>query len=142
MTGRLRRQHELQKKIKHTAEYDPELSDTSLAARYKCPLEFVRRTLRGEEIYPGYYITTAKRYGLGVKEVAEKMEQGQRWCAKCELWRDDREFGNTSNSSKTHRTSVCIGAKNERPGAKLRRNLQRATHTLDARDIQSSLATD
>ena len=103
----LKKQEALQKKILHTAAYDDTLSNTAIAKRHKVTIDFVRKTITGEKIYPGYYQATAKRYSLPIDEVVSQMEGGKRWCRRCHELRTETEFFYSSNGAPRHRSVNC-----------------------------------
>ncbi len=103
----LQEHNKLIAKILHTRSYDPELSATRIAKRHGCDISFVKRALKGEVQYPGYYRKLSKQYKLPVELIQEQMEQGKRYCPKCETFCETREFRATSGSSWRHLTAYC-----------------------------------
>ena len=103
----LESQRELQRKIRHTSQYDDTLSDTAIAKRFRCSVAFVKKTLAGEAVYPGKYQGQARRYGVPVKEYVRQLEAGNRYCSRCKQYSPKEEYFNSSHNSLRHRTERC-----------------------------------
>lgn len=114
MLSPLEEHNKLIEKIKHTKQYDPELSATRIAHRHKTAISFVKQVLQGDvKLYPGYYRKLAKRYKLDVEEVQSRMESGQRYCLRCETWTSNKEFYLQSQGSWRHMPVHCNVRKNK-----------------------------
>jgi len=109
----LQDQESLQSKIRHTAAYDDTLSATSIAKRHKVSIQFVKKTLANERIWPGYYQAQSKRYKIPVEEVCSRMESGLRYCPKCKSWNEEKDFQPTSNQSMKHKLAACRAKQEE-----------------------------
>ena len=114
MLSPLEEHNKLIKKIKHTKNYDPELSDTRVAKRHKTGTSFVKQVMRGEKTYPGYYRQISKTYKLDVDEVLREMEAGNRYCLRCEAWASKSEFYRQSQGSYRHMGAYCKGVSNNK----------------------------